>query len=78
MYMTNHGWVPEFHKIVKTNADRIRAMTDEELAEWVSSIADCICIANQLNWHNCGADEETCAKAWLDWLGQEVADDTAL
>ena len=31
MYMTNHGWVPEYHKIVKTNADRIRAMTDEEM-----------------------------------------------
>ena len=46
-----------------TNADRIRAMTDEELAEWI-------------NKHDChtnlyGYDPK---EAILDWLRQEVQD----
>jgi hypothetical protein len=54
-----------------TNADRIRAMTDEELAEL---IADGCCrnidcpdefyMEDGLNCHGC----------WLDWLKQEVSD----
>ena len=52
-----------------SNADRIRAMSDEELAEWLSQNADCVCIANQLNKGiNCGKNIQTCAKAWFDWL----------
>ena len=40
-----------------TNADRIRSMTDEELAEWASAIT---------------LDEFGDKKYWLDWLKQEV------
>ena len=40
-----------------TNADRIRSMTDEELAEWASAIT---------------LDEFGDKKDWLDWLKQEV------
>lgn len=44
-----------------TNADRIRAMTDKELAEWLSC--------------NCTGDGYgNSAEDWLDWLRQEVAD----
>lgn len=43
----------------KTNADRIRAMTDEELAEF---------IRDQIIDRNIGIPTET----WLDWLKQEV------
>lgn len=47
-----------------TNADRIRAMTDEELAEWI-------------NQHDChtnlyGYDPKD---AILDWLKEEIEDE---
>lgn len=48
----------------KTNADRIRAMTDEELADWFSSIAE------KAVKHG-GKIKSSC---WLDWLKQEVAE----
>lgn len=44
---------------VATNADRIRAMSDEELAEFIS---------NQIIDQNIGVPVES----WLDWLRQEV------
>lgn len=43
----------------KTNADRIRSMTDEELAEF---------IRDQIIDRNIGISTET----WLDWLKQEA------
>ena len=55
-------------KPYKSNADRIRAMTDEELAEWIASQPiECDCSA--LKCKGCGDD---CYAAWLDWLKQEV------
>ena len=49
---TYRRWNPP----VPTNADRIRAMTDEELAEWL---------------------EERCYQyGWLEWLRQEVKEET--
>ena len=51
-----------------TNADRIRAMTDEELAKYMGDVQ---------TWGGCpnhGARNctENCADCWLDWLKQEV------
>ena len=46
-----------------TNADKIRAMTDEELAGWIMS-HDC-----KTNLYGYLSREET-----LDWLKQEVSD----
>lgn len=49
-----------------TNADRIRSMTDEELAEWIFNTLwsyDAIC--------------EKRKKDWLDWLNQEAVDNGA-
>lgn len=45
------------NKYKKTNADRIRAMTDEEIAEWASAIT-----LNEFGDKN----------DWLNWLKQEV------
>ena len=45
-----------------TNADRIRAMTDEELAEWIAGDA--------LNLT--GGALAMATEAWLDWLKQEA------
>ena len=52
----------------KTNADRIRSMTDEELAQYMGDVQ---------TWGGCpnhGARNctENCADCWLDWLKQEV------
>jgi len=54
----------KFKEKSQTNADRIRAMTDEELAEWI-------------NKHDChtnlyGYDPKD---AILDWLKEEVDDE---
>ena len=51
----------------KTNADRIRSMTDEELAQYMGDVQ---------TWGGCpnhGARNctENCADCWLDWLKQE-------
>lgn len=55
-----------------TNADKIRAMTDEELAGFINDAeygfldrpAMCdVCTAHRMN---------NCLKCWLDWLKQEV------
>jgi len=54
-----------------TNADRIRAMTDEELAEFM-----CHNVSNgTVNCAFCGA-AEFCRmghNGWLDWLKEEAA-----
>lgn len=56
-----------------TNADRIRAMTDEELAEFITPVK---CVDCRLL--DCGVEEEmlngkhrTCQERVLDWLKQE-------
>ena len=51
------------------NADRIRAMSDEELADYFSELS---C------WPNASRDVckgvANCEKCWLDWLRQEVSE----
>lgn len=56
----------------QSNADRIRDMTDEELAKFLSECADCA-TCQLVNPKNCGT-EEACAKAFLEWLKQPVED----
>ena len=55
-----------------TNGERIRSMADEELAKLLSECADCA-TCQLANPKNCGT-EETCAKAFLEWLKQPVED----
>ena len=55
-----------------TNGERIRGMSDEELAKFLADCSDCAsCYLDEPN--NCGT-EETCAKAFLEWLKQPVED----
>lgn len=49
-----------------TNADRIRAMTDEELAEKVSMMT--FCSACPVPGCDCLLDLDTCKDTWLAWL----------
>lgn len=55
-----------------TNGDKIRAMTDIEIAAWLASGCDPIpqdwCIKNYKS-------EGGCIQCWLDWLKLEVDDD---
>lgn len=53
-----------------TNADRIRAMNDEELADL---LAGCDCFYCRIH-DFCYADgcRRDCDQAWLDWLRQEA------
>lgn len=53
-----------------TNADRIRAMTDEELTEYIRVFFPEVCPPG-----NCPG-EDYCYNCWLDWLKQEVEDET--
>lgn len=52
----------------KTNADRIRQMTDEELAEFLES-------ENGKPWFRCSECKfESCAECALEWLKKEADD----
>ena len=52
----------------RTNADRIRSMSDEEMAEFLFHAW------NNASW--CSPEpcpeEQSCLPCWLDWLKQEV------
>ena len=51
-----------------TNADKIRSMTDEELAKFLGFHANCVaCEANCLG-------DEVCEGCQLIWLKQEVSE----
>ena len=51
-----------------SNADRIRAMDDEELAHVLSHEQDDGCPKRDLHC------QDSCKNCWLDWLKQEVDD----
>ena len=60
--------VPDFPK---TNADRIRSMTDEELAVYLEQRGSC---PTTKKWEDCNElnpDTKQCEQCWLDWLKQE-------
>lgn len=58
----------------QTNADRIRAMSDEELAKFISIQSDdCLCSDNSKCDYHCGGD--SCLKVLLDWLQQPAEED---
>lgn len=58
-----------------TNADRIRAMSDEELAEFINDVWDRLLFGNDLPGmcDVCYTDTiQNCKKCWLDWLKEEA------
>ena len=64
----NHGVMLTMVK--QTNADRIRAMSNEELAKWIDNN---MCVLG----HGCPCEKceqpykRPCDGAWLEWLKQE-------
>lgn len=53
-----------------TNADKLRSMSDEELAEWLDEVHDFGGCPNR-GAVNCQSE---CRQCWLDWLRQEARD----
>ena len=53
----------------KTNADRIRSMTDEELAEWITKIEY---KGRMLGWSINSPTPSMVTDYWLYWLKQEA------
>ena len=60
----NYTAKPEPKRKRKTNADIIRAMTDEELAKYLDGVCHDL-------WQMFVKDPQ---KMWLDWLREEVTD----
>ena len=54
----------------KTKADRIRAMSDEEMAKEFSGQCPAIFGGTRMAGEEC-AGFESCQDCWLDWLKQE-------
>lgn len=50
--------------------DKIRAMSDEELAEWLAIVANCPEEYNEIG--ACERQNEACTTCWLDWLKSPV------
>ena len=61
-----YDYVRERVKKPITNADKIRQMTDEELAAWLTFVEQRV-----LN-RNPALERPATEKDWLDWLKQEV------
>ena len=59
---------------VETNADRIRAMSDEELAKYLSNPCDCAVDPERDGYRECGND--LCVKYLLEWLQQPAEEET--
>lgn len=57
----------------QTNADRIRSMTDAELAEWFG-MSERMCPDGFSETIDCDACPEVCTGHWLLWLKEEVKD----
>ena len=54
-----------------TNADKIRAMTDEEMATWLSDMHDITTCPNYGDY-DCSP---SCRRCWLAWLQTKEADE---
>ena len=54
----------------KTNAQKIRAMSDEELAEFISSIPMCVGKDEDLN-----CEIDVCKECFLKWLQMPAEED---
>lgn len=64
------GGSPKNRKPHPANADKLRAMSDEELAEF------CVwmCPPGSNEILACEPERKLCYECWLDWLRQEVTE----
>ena len=65
--------------VPETNADRIRRMSDEELAAFLERVHENPCDACCGNWGQCcrnNAPEPVCKNHFLEWLQQPAEEGT--
>lgn len=60
-------------KPIATNADKIRAMSNEELAKYLSNPCDCAVDPERDGYRECGND--LCVKYLLEWLQQPAEEE---
>lgn len=58
----------------QTNADRIRAMTDDDLAEFMRSMMDCVSCYKTFSFE-CNGNYDHCLSVCLKWLQQPAETD---
>lgn len=58
----------------KTNAQKIRAMSDKELAELMRSMMDCDSCGNMFSF-KCDGSYEHCSSVCLNWLQQPAEEE---
>ena len=61
-------------KPIATNADKIRAMSNEELAKYLSNPCNCEVDPERDGYRECGND--LCIKYLLEWLQQPAEEET--
>ena len=61
-------------KPIATNADKIRAMSNEELAKYLSNPCDCAVDPERDGFRECGND--LCVKYLLEWLQQPAEEES--
>lgn len=60
-----------------TNGDKIRSMTDEELAHFILIHTDCVLLSSCPAYNNCAEykGRKACYETILDWIKQECKND---
>ena len=63
-----------------TNADRIRSMTDKDMAMFLRSLTECVrCPAwdrdGEYDMRPCYTGKQSCSYMWLSWLKEEVKEE---
>lgn len=58
-------------KPIATNGDRIRARSDEELAEWLYKMRERLTCIPDIQIEKC-AKETDCKKCYLEWIRKEA------
>lgn len=71
--LNGRGIAPTGYEEAKkqTNADRIRSMSDEELAKWLRNIRYSWTCVPRDNGNRCSDFNDDCNACWLDWLNKE-------
>ena len=60
-----------FNRKKPTNGDKLRAMTDEQWANWYANKPDCCPPGRNPAWM-CDENPDNCFACWLDWLKSPV------
>ena len=61
-------------KPFKSNADRIRSLSDQELGERLAILTDCVNCPCRDPHDQCDTVDGSCKKQWLNWLKGEGGD----